>query len=136
MPALDSSNVFGIAVKMSTSELPREAQRNTYPGLNGVEELDQGHRGRITKCTGMLVGTSPGGLAGAENGLRSFKDGLTHVLTDSNGTNWANVKVEALEIEPHGHFAPELGFWRRYTAVLRHLYSIGIPLFLLSTFGT
>jgi len=122
MPALDGQNIFGLACKMRTVDNPRAQQQNAYPGLSGLESLDQGLRGRFTSCEGILYGANSGWLATAQATFRSFNDGAAHVLVDSFGVSWANVKLEAFE--PQGRVQILAGsgvYFQKYTARFLHL---------------
>lgn len=121
-PTLDGEAVFGDAVTMATAENPRAQQQNAYPGLSGIESLDQGLRGRFTVVSGRLSGATPTDLAAAEETLRAFNDGAAHTLVDTNGLTWLDVKLESFE--PQGRvqrFADSGLAHRRYTARFLHL---------------
>ena len=122
MPSLDGYAIFGTAVSMVTADNPRAQQQNAYPGLSGVESLDQGLRGRYTTVTGRLVAADPTNLALAENAFRDFNDGLTHVLIDNFGAVWPDVKLESFEPQGRVQRMAWSGYCtRRYTARFLHL---------------
>jgi hypothetical protein len=122
MAYLDGDNIFGTAVSMSTADNPRGRQQNAFPGLSGVESLDQGMRGRFTDVTGILYGADQFGLAAAEENFRSYNDGIARVLVDNNGTTWLNVLLESFE--PMGRVRIRAGdglTFRSYKARFYHL---------------
>src|SRR4051794_11994767 len=98
MASYGGVGIFVAAVSMTTSDNPRECQVNSFFGLNGLESLDGGFRGRITRVQGVLYGRSAFLLASAEGLFRSYNDGVARVLVDNLGTIWPNVKF--LKFQP------------------------------------
>lgn len=112
---------FGIAVKMTPVPADRDVQINAYPGLDGLESLDLGGRGRFTEIRGILVGPAVPDLYAARFVLESFNDNVPRILYDSAGFPWRNVQLLAPKFE--GSFQPAMnyGFTWRYAVVARHL---------------
>ena len=121
MSSYGSVGIFGAAVSTTTSDNPRECQVNSFFGINGLETLDGGFRGRITRVRGVLSGQSSFLLASAEGLFRSYNDGVARVLVDNLGTTWPNVKL--LRFEPLGRVrqAADGAFFRAYQALFFHL---------------
>jgi hypothetical protein len=113
--------IFGAGVTMTTSDYPRECQVNTFFGVNGLETLDGGFRGRVTRVRGTLSGQSAPLLASAEGVFRTYNDGLARVLVDNLGTAWPNVKL--LKFQPIGRIRQSADgvFFRPYWAIFLHL---------------
>ncbi len=113
---------LGDSIHMATVENPRRTQSNTYPGLDGVEELDQGFNGRITTVSGRIVSDSPADLGIMMNQFRSLNDGLTGLLIDSEGVGWPYAKLEMFAPdEGTARFSPPYGYTLRYKARFRHV---------------
>lgn len=121
MPSLDGQSIFGYAVSMTTADNPRASQTNTFPGLSGLETLDQGLRGRYTVVSGRLAGSSAALLATAENTMRSFNDGLSHTLVDMFGVTWYPVKLESFEPQGRVQVFTNGTYHRPYQARFLHL---------------
>jgi hypothetical protein len=113
--------IFGAAVTMTTSDYPRETQVNSYFGINGLESLDGGFRGRITKAHGVLYGESAFLLASAEGLFRSYNDGLVRTLVDNLGTAWQNVRLLTFQPIGRARQSADGTFFRAYQAQLLHL---------------
>jgi hypothetical protein len=113
--------IFGAGVTMTTSDNVRECQVNTFFGLDGLETLDGGFRGRLTRVQGVLSGQSALILASFEGLFRSYNDGLARVLVDNLGTAWPNVKL--LKFQPIGRVRQSADgtFFRAYQALFLHL---------------
>lgn len=113
--------IFGAAVSMATSDNPRESQVNSFFGVNGLESLDGGFRGRITRVRGVLHGGSALLLASAEGLFRSYNDGVTRVLVDNLGTIWPGVRL--LTFHPHGQVRQSADgtYFRAYQAHFLHM---------------
>ncbi len=113
--------IFGVAVSMSTADNVRESQVNSFFGLNGLETLDGGFRGRITRVRGVLHGPSALLLASAEGLFRSYNDGVARLLIDNLGTVWPNVRL--LMFHPHGMVRQSVDgtYFRAYQASFLHL---------------
>jgi hypothetical protein len=113
--------IFGSAVSMSTADNTRESQTNTFFGLSGLETLDGGFRGRLTRVRGVLSGISALGLAEAEGLFRSYNDGVARLLVDTSGTAWPNVKLRTFQ--PQGRVRQSINgtFFRAYQATFQHL---------------
>ena len=113
--------IFGVAVSMSTADNPRDSQVNAFFGVNGVECLDGGFRGRVTRVRGVLYGQSSLLLASAEGLFRSYNDGVARVLVDNLGTVWGNVRL--LSFMPYGRIrqSPDGTYFRAYQAQFLHL---------------
>jgi hypothetical protein len=121
MPSFGGTNIFGTAVSMSTTDHPRVTQVNAYFGLNGLESLDGGMRGRVTHVTGLLLGSTPVGLATAEGSFRSFNDGIARILVDNFGTAWPSVRLEFFQPRGRVRQSPHGVFFRNYQARFFHL---------------
>jgi len=121
MSTYGSVGIFGAAVSMSTCDNPRESQVNSFFGVNGIESLDGGFRGRITRVRGVLSGRSSLLLAAAEGLFRSYNDGLARVLVDNLGTVWPNVRL--LRFQPVGRIRQTADgiYFRGYQALFLHL---------------
>ena len=121
MASYGGVGIFGAAVSMTTSDYPRETQVNSFFGINGLESLDGGFRGRITKVHGVLFGQSAFLLASAEGLFRSYNDGLARTLVDNLETVWPNVRL--LSFQPLGKVrqAADGTFFRGYQAQFLHL---------------
>lgn len=121
MPNYGGTAIFGAAVSMATADIARQSQVNSFFGINGLETLDGGFRGRVTKVRGVLYGPTALGLAGAENLFRSFNDGITRSLVDNMGMVWTNVRL--MSFQPHGRArqSPDGTFFRAYQAQFFHL---------------
>ena len=113
--------IFGAAVSMSTADNIRESQVNSFFGVNGLESLDGGFRGRVTRVRGVLYGPSALLLASAEGNFRSFNDGVARMLIDNLGTLWPNVRL--LLFRPHGRVRQSADgtYFRAYQASFLHL---------------
>lgn len=122
MASYDGINgFFGYSVKMTTVENPRRCQMNTYPGLDGVEELDQGFNGRLTIVTGKLAANTPFLLGLILRSFESYNDGIARVLTDTEGQAWPSVKLESFEpAQGSAKLSIPLGYTRDYAARFRH----------------
>jgi hypothetical protein len=121
MASFGGVNIFGTAVSMVTADNPREKQINAFFGLSGLETLDGGSRGRITRVTGLLFGQSPVLLASAEALFRSFNDGTTRTLIDTLGASWPNVRLESFEPLGRIRQSPAGLLLRSYQARFLHL---------------
>jgi len=106
---------------MRTSDNPRSSQENAFFGVNGIESLDGGQRGRFTEVKGLLYGASAADLQFAEILFRSYNDGFAYVLVDSYGGTWPYVKLETFDPQPRIKQDVYGSFYRAYTARLRHL---------------
>ena len=121
MPSFGGLTIFGSAVAMATVDVARQSQVNSYFGVNGLETLDGGFRGRVTKVQGVLHGPSALGLAGAENLFRSLNDGLTRTLVDNLGLVWVNVRLAAFQPRGRVRQSPNGTYFRAYQAQFFHL---------------
>jgi hypothetical protein len=119
--SIDGVFSLGGSLQMVTVDNPRQAQVNTYPGLNGIEELDQGLRGRYTMVRGRLAANNPYVLGVLMQQFRSFNDGRLHSLLDTDGVVWNYVKLEVFQPEGKAIYAPPIGYSRAYTARFRHI---------------
>ena len=122
MPSFNGDLIFGSVVVMKTSDNPRGEQQNAYPGLSGLESLDQGLRGRFTTVTGLLIGPDAPTLNALLGLFRSYNDGNAYVLVDSFGNAWSNVKYDAFEPEDQvKRRASDGAYYQTYTARFKHL---------------
>lgn len=122
MPSYRGAPIFGYSVTMATVDNPRAQQQNAFPGLSGVESLDQGLRGRFTIVSGRMIAPDGATLGTYEANFRSYNDGLSGDLVDNFGSVWPSVKLESFE--PQGRierFANTGAYHRRYTARFQHL---------------
>jgi hypothetical protein len=113
--------IFGTSVTMATSDYPRETQVNSFFGINGLESLDGGFRGRITKVHGVLFGPSSIFLASAEALFRSYNDGLTRTLVDNLGTAWSNVRLLTFQPLGRARQSADGTYFRAYQAQFFHM---------------
>jgi hypothetical protein len=113
--------IFGTGVEMRTVDLPRSVQDNTFFGIDGVEELDGGFRGRMTVVKGLLYAQTSFGLASVEGTFRSYLDGVVRDLTDTTGTTWPNVRLQSFQPNGRVRQAPDGTFFRSYLARFFHL---------------
>ena len=121
MPNYGGLTIFGSAVAMATADVPRQSQVNSYFGINGLETLDGGFRGRLTKVRGVLHGASALDLAAAENLFRSLNDGLTRTLVDNLGLIWLNVRLSTFQPLGRVRQSPNGTYFRAYQAQFFHL---------------
>jgi hypothetical protein len=121
MASYNGVGIFGASVSMTTADNPRETQVNSFFGINGLETLDGGFRGRTTKVHGVLYGQSAILLSAAEGLFRSYNDGLARALVDNLGTAWVNVRL--LSFQPQGRVrqAADGTYFRAYQAQFFHL---------------
>lgn len=121
MPSFGGAAIFGRGVSMATQDNPLERQENAFPGLDGVESLTLGQRGRFTVVTGVLFGALASDLESAEATFRSYNDGVARTLVDSYGGSWDYALLETFE--PQGRIFQDgyYGYGRRYVARFRHL---------------
>lgn len=120
MPVFGGANIFGASVAMITNDRPRAVQINAFFGINGVEALDGGSRGRYTDVTGVLSGVTAAGLASAEALFRSFEDGIPRTLVDTYGASWPNATLEAFAPQGRVRQSPYGYFFRPYRARFFH----------------
>ena len=100
MASYGGASIFGTSLSMATAQTPREAQINAFFGVNGLECLDGGARGRVTFARGLLVGNSALELNLAENLFRSYHDGQGRILVDNIGNTWPDVRMLAFNLRP------------------------------------
>jgi hypothetical protein len=121
MASFGGASIFGTAISMITADNPREKQINAFFGLSGLESLDGGLRGRVTRVTGLLYGLSPALLASAEAAFRSFNDGKARILVDTLGVSWADVRLDSFEPMGRIRQSPNGILFRTYQARFLHL---------------
>jgi hypothetical protein len=121
MASYGGVGIFGASVSMTTSDYPRETQVNSFFGINGLESLDGGFRGRITRVHGVLYGQSAILLASAEGLFRSYNDGVPRTLVDNLGTSWSNVRLLTFQPVGRARQSADGTFFRAYQAQFLHL---------------
>jgi len=104
MPSFAGVPIFGAQVVMVTGGTSRDAQRNTFFGVDGTEVIDGGFRSHTTTVKGRLFGLKSAGgvndLSAAILVFRSWHDGLSHELIDMFNQAWENVRMESFNPDP------------------------------------
>lgn len=121
MALFGGQSVFGRVLFMRTIQLPRALQINTYCGLNGLESIDCGSRGRSTHVRGLLIGHSLVELLAAEVLFADLMDGVARTLVDSNNATWENVLLRTFSVQGRILTSPEGFYLRLYEARFLHL---------------
>jgi hypothetical protein len=122
------SDPFGTVFRVRTDRAPRARQQNEYFGLNGVEVLDGGQRGRMSTVNGKVF-TGPSGTAatllGIKLTLESLDDGISGIFIDNvgDGHPWTNCLLKDVHWieDPLPPFDPVIGYWQSYTLTIEHL---------------
>jgi len=120
MPSFGGLNIFGTALTMSTTVNPRAKQVNAYFGLDGLEVLDGGSRGRTTLAAGMLFGPTAPALAVAEATFHAMNDGVARMLVDTSGVIHPGVRLESFQPMGRIRRSPAGYFLRAYRARFLH----------------
>jgi hypothetical protein len=121
-PSFGGEYIFGIDVVMNTADNPRDEQVNAFMGVNGVEVLDHGSRGRVTNATGRFLCASLAELAAVETRFRQYHNQYAYTLVTTEGIIWYDVKLESFESIPRIGMDSYTGqVWRSYRARFRHL---------------
>lgn len=126
MATYDGANIFGECT-IRTQPNPVAVQTNAYPGVDGLEEIRMGTRGRVSVVEGWLVGATTSDLNSAEIAIRAkVVEADAKTFVDNYGNSWPNVRVASYE--PQGRVmacaAASLGgagYCRAYVATLLHL---------------
>jgi len=121
IPTYGGSAIFGPAAQIVMAVQPNAVELITYFGVDGVQQLDGGTRGRTLTVTGVLVDATPAAIIADGQLFESFADGVSRTLVDSTGTAWPNV-VFRNEFQWTGPFMPTVGGWcRQYSATFHGL---------------
>jgi hypothetical protein len=88
---IDGQAVFGFATNLRMEPRPNSQQLTEFFGVNGVQTIFGGARGRLFFISGVLAADVVADLNTAEGLLLSFADGLPHIITDNRGRVWPNV---------------------------------------------
>lgn len=103
----DGNAIFGLAVKTRIIEHPTASQVSAFFGVEGQFALYGGSRGRVIEVEGVLISQISGfdlsDLNNQEALIRSYRDGIGRVFTDTKGVQWPYVILR--------RYAPE-GSWR------------------------
>jgi hypothetical protein len=121
IPSFNGVFIFGRAVKTIRAVNPRDEQRVSAPGVEGVVVVDLGHRGRVTKVQGLLVGVNAPALNLAQSLFESYVDGRLYILVDSYSNIWPYVKLMRFEPASHPRFDAWYGYILPYSAEFQHL---------------
>jgi hypothetical protein len=122
MPLFNGVNIFGRSVTIVTAGNPRDSQRTSAAGINGVATMDLGDRGRITTARGVLTGSTPTALFNAEQLFDSYRDGRLYTLVDNFNATWIYVRLD--RFVPQGRVLRDpfnYGFLRAYEAEFSHM---------------
>lgn len=122
-PTYGGFAIFGVATSVEHIPNANAQQIAAFFGVQGVQSLMGGGRGRAFGIDGLLVGSTTAGVRAAESALLTYADGLARTLTDTTGSVWPNVVFHA-EYQPTSKFMsiPSLGLWgMTYKAVFRGL---------------
>lgn len=122
-PSLGGFPVFGYAVHITMVPNANAAQTAAFFGVQGVQEMDGGTRGRTFQVEGLMAGANPAAVQANESALEQFADGNTRILYDTTGAAWPNV-VYKNNFMWQGKYAwsPTLAAWvRPYRLVLHGL---------------
>lgn len=107
MPSIayyDGFPLFGSAVRCRHVPNANAGQVASFFGIQGVQAIDGGSRGRQFQIEGVWTATDTLQLRGYEAVLESYADGRPRILVDTFGYSWANVVYR-------GEFQPgRLGF--------------------------
>lgn len=122
MPSFDGlTGFFGAAYKISTSNVERSTQINEFFGLDGIEALDGGFRGRITVATGIAYGDTINDVASVIETIRGYDNGLYYTLIDSAGVTWPLVRLRTFNYQERAYVHSQLGYCRNYAITFHHL---------------
>ena len=119
MAAFGGSNIFGVAVRMTTTKAELAKQINAFFGLDGNEYRSGGSRGYMTRASGVLVATNLSDLESARDNFYSYQDGVARDLADTMGKTWNNVLLQ--NFDP-GQWSTDGTRWvQPYQALFLHL---------------
>lgn len=121
MAAYGGNAIFGYAVKMRTVTNPTAQQLNAFFGLDGVQSLFGGMRGRYTEVDGVLRGGSLAELNAAIGQFESYFDGISRVLVDNFGNAWPQVLMDRFEPGPKIIRHADDSRWLQYKCGFKHL---------------
>jgi hypothetical protein len=121
MATFGNQAIFGTGVTFSTSNRPRQTQVNSFFGINGVEVIDGGNRGRETIVSGTLIAPDSASLSQSESVFRNLADGVARELVDSSGNTWQNVLLEHFQPIGRVQLAASGSSIRSYRARFFHL---------------
>jgi hypothetical protein len=113
MATLNGDNIFGFSVQMPSQMNPTSQQLNSFFGVNGLQSLYGGLRGRVFMISGVLFGATLGDLAAAQNAWENYVNGIGYELVDTMGRAWSPVLLQPLV--PQGRILVDYrGFYLPY----------------------
>jgi hypothetical protein len=96
---LDSKKLFDEAATIEVESVRRESIERVAAGLDGVMSIDLGERGRKIKQKGEIRARSKAELKSRIEAISAFIDGDTHILTNSEGQTFEDLRVDSVSIE-------------------------------------
>lgn len=94
-PTYGGSAVLGICCHINHIPNANASQIAAFFGVQGVQSMDGGSRGRVFEVSGILLGQTPAGCIASEILLLSYADGQARTLVDTTGVAWPNVVFRA-----------------------------------------
>jgi hypothetical protein len=96
---LDGERLFDGAATIEVESVKRESIERGAAGLDGVVSIDLGERGRKIRQTGEIRARSKAEMKEKIEVISAFIDGDTHILTDSEGQTFEDVRVDSVNIK-------------------------------------
>lgn len=126
---IDGNPVFGITTHVRQNSNPSAAMIMAYFGIDGIQWMSGGSRGRTFFVDGMFVGQLPSDCVALEVALESIDDGNPHQLIDTTGSVWDNVvyrseyqRTTPFFLIPQNPYTAPLGGWAfRFSCLLHGL---------------
>jgi hypothetical protein len=117
-PTYDGLFLFGGSVQCQVLDNPNADQLAAFFGIDGQFNLFGGTRGRVFAIQGVLIDTTPIGLAAQESVLRSYRDGISRTFVDTKGAAWDQVLFR--RYQPEGRWYGTIGYqvFQPYKAML------------------
>jgi hypothetical protein len=123
IPLYNGAAIFGAAPVVIPKVEPLRDQRQTYPGVNGVERIIHGTQGATIQVSGVFVADDVTYLGPIEQIWRDLQiAGTTATLIDTAGIEWPDTFLETFE--PDEEIKPwigDTGVSRKYKATFRTL---------------
>ena len=91
IPTYNGLPVFGVACSIDMVPNANAAQVAAFFGVQGVQSMDGGGRGRVFEVRGLMYGSTPLDVQLMQQQLEQFADGTARILVDTTGGVWPNV---------------------------------------------